>query len=151
MLNKILNVSFLKDLPQEQFDLLAPLLGSFSAPPNTTIFEKGDPAEYLYLISSGTVSIQYKPYDGPKITLTHLHAGDVFGWSSVVGGETYTSSAISEDAVEAVRIRGAELIELCKEHQDAGCTILEKLAEAVSPRWKDAKIQVRDMLQNKLK
>ena len=151
MLETIVNIPFLKDLPREQFDLLAPLFMPFTASPKTVIFEQGDQAKYLYLISSGTVSIQYKPYDGPKITLTHLHAGDVFGWSSVVGGETYTSSAVSEDSMEAIRIGGAELQELCKEHYRAGCTILEKLAEVVSPRWKNAKDQVRDMLQNKLK
>ena len=88
MLETLVNIPFLKNLPQEQFDLLAPLLKPLNVPSKTTIFEQGDQAEYLYLISSGTVSIQYKPYDGPKITLTHLHAGDVFGWSSVVGRET---------------------------------------------------------------
>ena len=150
MLETLVNIPFLKDLPQQQFDLLAPLFKPFIAPSKTAIFEQGDQAEHLYLISSGTVSIQYKPYDGPKITLTHLHAGDVFGWSSVVGGEIYTSSAVSEDSVEAIRIRGIELQELCKEHYIAGCMILEKLAEVVSPRWKNAKDQVRDMLQNRL-
>lgn len=150
MLETLVNIPFLKDLPQQQFDLLMPLLKSITVSPQTMVFEQGDQAEYLYLISSGTVSIQYKPYDGPKITLTHLHAGDVFGWSSVVGGETYTSSAVSEDTVEVIRIRGTELQELCKEHYIAGCMILEKLAEVVSPRWKDAKDQVRNMLQNRL-
>jgi CRP/FNR family transcriptional regulator, cyclic AMP receptor protein len=151
MLASTVNKSFLKDLPREQFDLLAPRFLPFTVPPKTVIFEQGDRAEYLYLILDGIVAIEYKPYDGPKIIVTHLHAGDVFGWSSVVGGETYTTSIVSESAVEAIRIRGAELIELCKEHHDAGCAILEKLAEIVSPRWKNAKDQVRDMLQNKLK
>ncbi len=145
-----MNIPFLKDLPQEQFDLLAPLFMPFTASPKTVIFEQGDQAEYLYLISSGTVSIQYKPYDGPKIIITHLHTGDVFGWSSVIGGGTYTTSIVSEGSLEAIRIRGAELRELCKEHYEAGCAILEKLAEVVSPRWKNAKDQIRDMLQNKL-
>lgn len=96
MLETIVNIPFLKDLPQEQFDLLAPLFMPFTASPKTVIFEQGDQAEYLYLIVSGTVSIQYKPYDGPKIIITHLHIGDVFGWSSVVDGETYTTSVVSE-------------------------------------------------------
>ena len=123
----------------------------FTAPPQTVIFEQGDQAEYLYLILSGTVAIEYKPYDGPKIIITHLHSGDVFGWSSVIGGKTYTSGVVSASAMEAIRIRGAELRELCIEHPEAGYAILEKLVEVVSPRWENAKDQVMDMLQNKLK
>jgi len=151
MLKTVVNNPFLKDLPQEQFNLLAPLFMPFAAFQNTVIFEQGDRAEYLYLILGGTVSIQYKPYDGPKILITHLHAGDVFGWSSVIGEATYTSSVVSTGPLDAVRIRGAELRDLCLKHPEAGCAILEKLAEVVSPRWKNAKDQIKEMLQNKIK
>lgn len=148
MLETIVNIPFLKDLPREQFDLLAPLFISFTASPKTVIFEQGDQDEYLYLISSGTVSIQYKPYDGPKITLTHLHAGDIFGWSSVLGNQAYTSDAISTTQVESLRIRGADLKRLYVDHPNDCRSILEKLAEAVSPRWINAKHQIQNMLQN---
>lgn len=150
MLETIVNIPFLKDLSQEQLDLLAPLFTLFTASPKAVIFEQGGEAEYLYLIVSGTVSIQYKPYDGPAIVLTRLRDGDVCGWSSVTGAEKYTSSAISVTALKTLRIRGASLRTFCMEHREIGASILEKLAEVVSPRWKNAKDQVRDMLQNKV-
>ena len=113
------------------------------------IFKQGDEAEYLYLILRGTVTIQYKPYDGPIITISHLNAGEWFGWSSVIGGDTYTSDALSITDVDLLRILGADLRLLCVEYPTIGCSILEKLAEVVSPRWMNSREQIQDILQNK--
>ncbi|MBI3738429.1 MAG: cyclic nucleotide-binding domain-containing protein [Chloroflexi bacterium] len=148
MLDVDLKIPFLKNLTSEQLKLLDPLFETFSAPAGTTIFERGDKAVHLYLIVRGKVGIQYKPYDGPKITLTHLRAGDVFGWSSVVGNATYTSDVVSKTYLDTLRIRGRDLRQLCLHHPEVGRAILEKLAEAVSPRWRNAKDQIHDMLQN---
>lgn len=150
MLDAELKTPFLQDLTSEQLKLLDPLFETFSAPAGTVIFEQGDTAAYLYIIVHGTVGIQYKPYDGPKITLTHLRAGDVFGWSSVVGASTYTSGILSKTRLDALRIRGRDLRQLCLDHPEIGRVILEKLAEAVSPRWKNAREQVHAMLKNNM-
>ncbi len=138
----------MKNLTREQYDLLVPLFEPFTVPSETVIFKQGDAATYLYVILQGKVAIEYKPYDGPKITVTHLHDGDIFGWSSVVGSQTYTSDALSTEKVEGLRIRGTDLKRLYMEHPDVGRSVLEKLAEAVSPRWIDAKNQIQNILQN---
>ena len=139
----------MKALTREQYDLLSPLFEPFTVSGGTMVFKQGDEAEYLYLILHGTVTIQYKPYDGPIITLSHLNAGDLFGWSSVIGGDTYTSDALSITDIDLLRIHGADLIQLCTEYPTVGCSILEKLAEVVSPRWMNSREQVQDLLQSK--
>ena len=149
-MKELSDLPLLKDLTCEQFDLLAPLFAPFFAPPNTVIFKHGDRATHLYLITKGTVALQYKPYDGPEMTLAHLHAGDVFGWSAVGGGETYTASVTSLTELKAIRILRSDLKNLCDQHHDIGCAFLEKLAEVVSPRWKNAKGQISDMLQKNI-
>jgi CRP-like cAMP-binding protein len=146
----VLDTPFLKDLTREQYDLLLPLFEPFTVQSETVIFKQGAEAAHLYIILQGRVAILYKPYDGEKITLTHLHEGDIFGWSSLVGSETYTSDAESTTPVEMLRIRGADLRKLYFEHPGACYSVLEKLAESVSPRWLDAKIQIREMLHNKV-
>jgi CRP/FNR family transcriptional regulator len=146
----MVDTQFLKDLTSEQYDLLFPLFEPFTVESGTMIFKQGDQAIHLYLIKEGRVAILYKPHDGPKLTLTHLHEGDIFGWSSVVGSETYTSDAQSITRIETLRIRGSDLRRLYLDHPDVGRSVLEKLAEAVSPRWMNAKNQIRIMLQNKV-
>jgi CRP-like cAMP-binding protein len=135
-----------KELDEHQMNLLRPLSEPFSCLAGDIILQQGSPAQYIYLVVSGTVEMSFKPYDGNPITVSHVQKGGLFGWSAVVGSEKYTSSAIAIEDVEAVRIRGSELRKFCVEHPEKGKDILERLAGGVSSRWKDAHAQVKSML-----
>lgn len=150
MLDELKHAVFLKDLNEEQLALLDPLMEPILIPAGTVILEQGGAARYLYIIQHGSVVIRYKPYDGPAITLTHLGEGDVFGWSAVIGNRTYASTILSETELEAIRIRGGSLRQLCLAHSEMGKIILDRLAQAVSSRWRNARHQVREMLDRKL-
>lgn len=150
MLDTIKRISLLQDLSDEQLELITPLFEIFTCPADSPIFEQNEQARYLYLLISGTVILHYKPYDGARIVLTHLHAGDAFGWSSVVGESVYTSGIYSETEIEAVRIQGNDLRKLCRDYPDLGSIILDRLAEAVSGRWKDSREQVQAILNRNL-
>ena len=148
MLESLPNIPFFQNLESAEISLLRPLFEQFNCPADTTVFEQGEPAIYLYLLIKGDVAIRYKPYDGPPITLTHLHGGDVFGWSAVIGSTYYSSSIISESHIEALRIRGTYLLTLVREHPEAGKIIMDQLANVVSSRWKNAHVQVQSLLNS---
>jgi CRP-like cAMP-binding protein len=151
MLDTVSQIPLLQDLGKEQVKLISPLFEKFTCPANGCIFEQNEPATYLYVLIRGTAVIHYKPYDGTSIILSRLRAGDAFGWSSVVGGLTYTSSIYGETEIEAFRIRGDALRKICREEPDLGSIILDRLAEAVSGRWKNSREQVQTILQRNMK
>ena len=127
-------------------NLLQSLFEPYSCQTGTVILQQDAPAEFLYLVISGTVEMSYKPYDGNPITVSHVEKDGLFGWSAVVGSEKYTSSAIAIGNVETFRVRGSELRKFCIEHPEAGKAILERLADGVSSRWKDAHQQIKSLL-----
>jgi len=135
-----------EDLDEEVLRLVEPLFEGYACPAGTVIFEQGDPALYLYLLLRGSVTIRYKPYDGPPLNLTQIPAGGVFGWSAVVGNPAYTSGAVAKDDLQAIRMRGTDLRALAVRRPEAGRVILDKLASKVSNRWKNANDQVREIL-----
>jgi CRP-like cAMP-binding protein len=139
-------VAIFRKLTGEQIELLRPLFEEISCPPGTLIFQQGDRAEFLYLIIDGTVDMAYKPYDGIPLTIGHVGAGDLFGWSAVIGSEKYTSTAVAIEDVQAFRIHGDQLRKFCLQHPEAGRETLERLADGVSARWKDAHKQVKSLL-----
>jgi CRP-like cAMP-binding protein len=143
----LLDNPLLHDLTPEQFDLLSALFEPIEFPAHYIICKQGAPATYMYLLQEGAVQIRYKPYDGPRISLTKLHKGDVFGWSAVIGNDSYTSDAVTTSVVRVLRARGETLRHLCIEYPTAGRAILEKLARAVSPRWTHAQEQIQDVLK----
>jgi CRP/FNR family cyclic AMP-dependent transcriptional regulator len=146
LLEMTTRIPLFQDLKPEQTTLLEPLFDAFTCPPETVIFEQGEEPQYLYLLLKGTVAIRYKPYDGPLITITHLRAGDVFGWSAVLGGRQYTSSLVSVSEIEAVRVRGVDLWNLTLEYPETGRIVLDKIAGVVSSRWKNARTEVKALL-----
>jgi CRP-like cAMP-binding protein len=146
MLETLPSIPLFHELEPAQIGLLKPLFEGYSCAPETVIFEQGSPAKYLYLLIKGEVSIRYKPYDGPPITLTRLRGGDVFGWSAVIGSPNYTSSIISETQIECVRIKDVDLRMLIRKYPETGKIIIDRLALVVSSRWKNAHAQVQSLL-----
>ena len=77
-----------------------------------------------------------------------------YGWfvcAAVVVSSEYTSSALAIEELETIRIHGNELRKLCVEQPEAGKVVLERLADNVSLRWKDAHQQVQSILAKGLK
>jgi CRP/FNR family cyclic AMP-dependent transcriptional regulator len=144
-------VTLFRELGEDQIDLLKALFEELSFRAGTVIFQQGKSAEFLYLVIKGTVDMSFKPYDGMPITVSHVGKGGLFGWSAVVGSEKYTSSAIAIEAVKTFRVRGSELRRFCIDHPEAGKVFLERLADGVSSRWKDAHKQVQSFLLQGLK
>jgi CRP-like cAMP-binding protein len=142
----VYRIPLFKELVEHQMDLLSQLFEPFSCQTGTVIFQQGASADFLYVVISGTVDMSFKPYDGNPITISHVGRDGLFGWSAVLGSENYTSSAIAIEDVGGFRIRGSELRRFCLEHPEAGRDILERLADGVSFRWKDAHKQVKAIL-----
>ncbi len=148
MLDVLPTISLFDGFDNDQIALLKSTFEDFDCVEGKVIFEQGDAAKYLYLLIHGDVAIRYKPYDGPPLTLTRLHTGDVFGWSAVIGSNKYTSSIVSETAIEAIRIQGSRLWKLASEHPETGKAIINRLARVVSPRWEDAHKQIQSLLES---
>jgi CRP-like cAMP-binding protein len=139
-------VAFFQELDESQINILRPLFEPFSCQVGTVILKQGAPADCLYLIISGTVEMFFKPYDGTSFTLSYVEKGGLFGWSAVVGSEKYSSSAVAVEDVEAYRIRGSALRKFCLDHPEAGVDILERLADGVSFRWRNAHEQIKSLI-----
>jgi CRP-like cAMP-binding protein len=132
----------------EYKDLLKLLAQPYSCHSGETVIEQGKPADYIYLIINGKVEVSYKPYDGSRITVSHVGKDGLFGWSALVGSRTYTSSVTAIEDLETVRIQGSELRKLCRRYPEAGKEILDRLATAASSRWTNAHEQVKSILVN---
>jgi CRP-like cAMP-binding protein len=148
MLDTLPLIPLFQDLNAKQNSMLSAAFEAFNCTPGTVIFEQGDPAQHLYLILRGKVLISYKPYDGPRIVLTHLKDGDVFGWSAAVGSTKYSSSVVSETMLESIRIRRDQLRDLVMNYPDIGQMIIDRLALNVSPRWKNAHQQIQPLIRS---
>ncbi|HEX7395462.1 MAG TPA: cyclic nucleotide-binding domain-containing protein [Anaerolineaceae bacterium] len=143
---ELAQVSLFKDLCPEDLDFVAPLLEPVDLAQNEVIFEQGRIAEHLYILLEGEVVVNFKPYDGPQLTVAHIHSGGVFGWSAILGRQVYTSIALAAVDSVAIRMRGEELRSLCEEKPQTGLAILERLAGVIAERLNSTHAQIFTML-----
>ncbi len=125
---------------------MAPLLEPVDLAKNEVIFEQGRIADHLYILLEGEVVVNFKPYDGPQLTVAHIHPGGVFGWSAILGRQVYTSIALAAVDSVAIRMRGEELRSLCEEKPQTGLAILERLAGVIAERLNSTHAQIFTML-----
>lgn len=134
-----------------QLEVLRPIFVDFECYEGTVLFEQGELAEYLYLVVSGEAEIQYKPEDGPIITVARVRPGGLAGWSSLIGRRLYTSAVVCSQDSQLLRVRGADLQNLCQEHPETGVLLLERLADVVAERLRNTHPQVLSLLENGLR
>lgn len=137
-----------KGLKSSQIEQLKPLMNFCSFSKDMVIFEQGNKAEYIYILVKGEVAISYKPYDGQPIIVARIHPGNVFGWSSALNRDTYSSAALSVIESEAIRIHGTSLQTLCEICPNTGAIFLDRLAGVISDRIRHTHHEILALLSN---
>lgn len=140
-----------KDLTDSQVMHLRGLFVPCDVYANDRIFAQDAPAENLYIVVTGEVVVNFKPYDGPVITVARVQPGGVVGWSAALGSRTYTSSAEAAAYGQLLRVRGADLRTLYLQMPDLGEIILDRLAALIAERLRNTHPQVLALLRIGLK
>lgn len=141
---------FFHDLSVAQIGTLRSMFIPCERYTGSVLFEQGDPAEYLYLIVSGEVTIYYKPDDGPTMPIARVRSGGVVGWSAVLGNRQYTSEAVCSEYTQMLRVRGRDLRHLCEDNPETGILVLDRLAWVIAERLHNTYEQVMILLKQGL-
>ncbi len=97
-----------------------------------TVFEKGEPAEYLYFLVNGSIDLFIK---GKNMTLCNLsEPGEVFGWSSIVEKGIYTSTTICQSATSVLRIQREKIEQIFNQHPKTAVEFYRRLGSLFSKR-----------------
>ena len=100
------------------------------------LFHQDDFASNFYILSEGRVRVSV----GPQGLLAHVasDAGDVIGWSSLVGNNTYTASAECLGPVKVSKIEKSQLDKILHEDPVSGMTFFKHLAALIGRRLVDS-------------
>lgn len=147
---ELARVDIFKDLDSADLDRLAPLFDPVDLQPGQVVFQQGTSADFLYILLEGKVVVNFKPYDGPLLTVANILPGGIFGWSAVLGRQIYNSTAVAACESTAIRIKGDELRTACERYPATGVIILETLASAIAERLESTRAQIFTMLSQSI-
>jgi CRP-like cAMP-binding protein len=100
--------------------------------PGDFLFHQGDPAREFYVLIEGRVRISV----GVQGLLAHVASdpGDMIGWSSLVGNDTYTASAECLGPVKVSKIEKSQLDKILLADPVSGMTFFKHLAALIGRR-----------------
>jgi CRP-like cAMP-binding protein len=100
------------------------------------LFHQDDPALNFYILTEGRVRISV----GRQGLLAHVSSdpGDMIGWSSLVGNNTYTASAECLSPVKVSKIEKSQLDEILHEDPVSGMAFFKHLAALIGLRLVDS-------------
>lgn len=102
------------------------------------LFEEGDTAEYLYLVDSGSISLNLKVpnRDGVEFVqeMDPMKRGEMVGWSAIVGPGDYKFGVVANTASMLIEVDGAGLKQIMKDHPMQGYDILYRIADVIRER-----------------
>lgn len=103
---------------------LAARLERMQAPAGTTLFQRGDPGDAMFIVRSGEVEIFFKNDTGGRIVFETAHAGDFFGEISLLDGGPRTAAAVVTEDLDALVVDRGDLEEFLRGHPEAALSIL---------------------------
>jgi CRP-like cAMP-binding protein len=97
-------------------------------PAESAVFERGSPAEGLYIIVSGTVRVLDE--NGTEVAV--LSAGDFFGEFSLLLGTAHQHDVVVEESAELMVVPKEKLDELMAAQPELGRSIRAKAEERMA-------------------
>lgn len=97
------------------------------------LYNIGDKADDIYIVSSGSVLHTLGKVSGADRNIKTLHTGSVFGWAAVLEEQnTRLAEAVCMKATELLRINGKALIDLFKENPAVGDVVMTRFATMIN-------------------
>jgi MFS superfamily sulfate permease-like transporter len=109
------------------------------------LFEEGDPADRLYLLLSGSVSVLSHPgADGRSQRYLSISPGMLLGETAMLDGGGRTAAAEADTEVELVTLDAAALEALQQERPALAATLYRRIAVHLSQRLRAASVAWRE-------
>lgn len=99
---------------------------------NHFIFSEGDPATYFYTLIKGCVRLRVGKAGLTDFTVNH--AGESFGWSSLVARDAYSASAECLEPTTVLKIGKEVFGEIISEYPNDGLVFMKRLAALLGQR-----------------
>jgi CRP/FNR family cyclic AMP-dependent transcriptional regulator len=133
-------------LSEKELESLTEIAEIAELPKGSIIFREHEDANNLFVLLHGNVAIQFEVGHHRDAVVHSVGSGQAFGWSALVQPYQFTATARCINASTLVTISRVKLRDLMEEDCHMGFVIMEKLAELVSERLRETRIQLISML-----
>jgi ABC-type nitrate/sulfonate/bicarbonate transport system permease component len=118
-------------VPDDMLGDIAKLATCRSYARGDMIYDMGDPADGIHVVSSGSVRHTMRT-DAADLERT-MRSGDVFGWAAVLDGRRHRlAKTVCLECTELIEINGEDLMQLIKRSPASGDVIMSRFATLIT-------------------
>ena len=96
------------------------------------LFREGDQANNFYTLIKGRIRLSLG--ETGQTVYTVSHAGEAFGWSSLIGRDVYTASAECIEPTTLMKIENEKLLKILEDDPSNGLILFKQLAGTLGNR-----------------
>lgn len=139
---------FFGGLSQTQLALIAMIAAEETFPAGTTLFEKGMPAEELYILEEGNIDLYCtakgkKPLKFPDgLSVCEVNPGEAFSFSALIEPYVLTSTARTARPSRVIKIEAKALRALFKSDRRMGYLLIQQATRAAFERLEATRVQL---------
>jgi CRP-like cAMP-binding protein len=134
--------------PERMLALFARLATRTHIPAGGTIFREGAPCDLIYFVVSGRVALEMDVPARGSVRLLTVSAGELLGWSPLLGAAEMTATAIAIEATDLLAVSGPALLNLCQQDHAVGFEVMRRVAWALSQRLTATRLQLLDLFSH---
>lgn len=131
----LLKSDIFKDMTLDAVNDISEIVVEESYDSGSPLFAAGDPADHFYILVEGKVQIAIGKTNRKEYVVRNL--GEAFGWSSVVGNDTYTAEAMCLAPTKLLKIHKTDLEKVFDSHERSGRKFYMGLARQLGQRLMD--------------
>ncbi len=98
----------------------------------TVLFQEGDPADAVYILLTGRIRLAIG--ENSLVVYTVSHAGELFGWSTLMGRERFSATATCLEPVKVLSIDRDELAMILDQDPANGMVFYRRVARLLGSR-----------------
>ncbi|NDY94595.1 Crp/Fnr family transcriptional regulator [Wenzhouxiangella limi] len=136
--------SLFAGLAEAQLETLAAHARERDLESDQVLASQGARAESFYLILDGALVIEVPALTGPKLEVTRLGEGEVFGWSWLIAPYEWHFHARASGPTRVLEFDGKALLERCEADPAFGYPLLRRFSELMARRLDAAQRKMMD-------
>jgi CRP-like cAMP-binding protein len=137
-------VGFLKRLEPAHAGRIAVLARLLERSAQTVLFEEGHPSAHVYFVLSGSVLLEMKVAGGPPVPIEAVGAGELLGWSPLLGIGPMTATARTVTGCRLAALEVSALLQFCDSDPRFGMALMRQLAVVLAERLHATRTRLLD-------
>jgi CRP-like cAMP-binding protein len=129
----LIETEFFRGIGDQYLAPLATLGREVTFPARSTVFEEFDPAQDVYFICEGQVSLAICDGTGCR-QIAMLGPGDLLSWSPILGRTRLFDTARTRLAMKAIAFQGDDLLKFCEQNPEFGFRFMQRVAWVLGDR-----------------